>query len=107
MPTLARGPAIAMASSSAGAPGSPEISETPPMGKSTMSRTEKPRRRATKLWDSSWTTMQMKRAAIQMQPFDERARGRLAAGRQDHQYHEQRETPVDAYRDAPDAPDSK
>ena len=65
---LARGPASAMASSSAGAPGRPEISETPPMGKSTMSRTIKPRRRATKLWDSSWTTMQTKRAAIQMNP---------------------------------------
>ena len=40
---LASGPARAMASSSGGAPGSPTISEAPPMGKRTMSLTAKPR----------------------------------------------------------------
>jgi len=38
---------------------------------------------------------------------DEQARGRLPAGRQDHQYHQQWEAPVEADRHAPDAPDSK
>ena len=59
---------MAMTSSSPGVPGKPEISEAPPIGSSTMSRTEKPRRRATRLWDSSCITMQAKRAAIQMSP---------------------------------------
>ena len=59
---------MAIVSSSAGVPGSPEISEAPPMGSSTMSRTVKPRRWATKLWDSSWITMQTKSAAIHASP---------------------------------------
>jgi len=33
-----------------------------------MSRTSRPRRRATRLWESSWITMQTKSAAIQMTP---------------------------------------
>ena len=60
---LASGPAMAIASSSEGAPGRPEISEAPPMGRSTMSRTVNPLWRATKQCDSSWTTMQKNSAA--------------------------------------------
>ena len=33
-----------------------------------MSRTSRPRRRATRLWESSWITMQTKSATIQMTP---------------------------------------
>ena len=59
---------MAMVSSSDGVPGSPEISEAPPIGNSTMSRTTKPRCWATKLCESSWTTMQTNRAAIHTSP---------------------------------------
>ena len=74
---------MAIASSSAGVPGNPEISDAPPIGRSTMSRTVKPRRWATMLWDSSWMTMQTKRAAIHTSPSTSERVGQSASGGQD------------------------
>src|SRR5262245_28174198 len=63
MTVLAIGPAMAIQNSLAGVSASLSIEAMPPSAKSVMPRTGTPKRRATVAWDSSCSTMQMKKSS--------------------------------------------